>query len=71
MIIKHGRFFERFTRCAKVMWAFFLDCAFQMLIGWADTLITWIMITKKANLRPAVRTLQFIFKRLATPLKKQ
>ena len=27
---------EKFTRCAKVCGLFFLDCAFQALIGWAD-----------------------------------
>ena len=30
--------FEKFTRCAKVCGLFFLDCAFRMLIGWADKL---------------------------------
>ena len=39
MIIKHGRHvFEQFTRCVKVLWAFFLDCAFRVLIGWAGKL---------------------------------
>ena len=27
--------FEKFTRCAKLCGLFFLDCAFQLLIGWA------------------------------------
>ena len=30
--------FEKFARCAKVYGLFFLDCAFRMLIGWADEL---------------------------------
>ena len=37
MIIKHGRhIFGEITRCAKVC-GLCLDCAFRMLIGWADT----------------------------------
>ena len=31
-------FLEKFTRCAKGLWAFILDCAFRMLIGWAGKL---------------------------------
>ena len=39
LIIKHGwQVFGEFTRCAKVCGLFFLDCAFWMLIGWADKL---------------------------------
>ena len=35
MIIKHGRHvLEGSSRGRKGMWALFLDCAFQMLIGW-------------------------------------
>ena len=35
MIIKHGRH----TRCAKVCGLFFFrDCAFWLVIGWADEL---------------------------------
>ena len=28
-------FFEKFTKCIKSCGLFFLDCAFQMLMGWA------------------------------------
>ena len=31
-------FFEKFERCAKVCGLFFLDCALQMLIDWAEKL---------------------------------
>ena len=39
MIIKHGRhiFGEMYEMC-KDMWAFFLGCAFLMLIGWTGQL---------------------------------
>ena len=35
MIIKHG---GHIHEVRKDMWAFFLDCALRMLIGWADKL---------------------------------
>ena len=37
MIIKHGRQFGggEIHKVRKGMWAFYLDCAFWMLIGWA------------------------------------
>ena len=39
MIIKHGRhIFGEIHEVRKGLWAFFLDCAFRMLIGWADKL---------------------------------
>ena len=45
-------FFEKFTRCAKVCGLFFLDCAFWMLIGWADKLcsytINWLFVGRHA-----------------------
>ena len=38
-IIKHGRhIFREIHAVRKGLWAFFLDCAFRMLIGWADKL---------------------------------
>ena len=39
MIIKRGRytFLEKLTRRAEVCGLLFLDCAFQVLIGWAST----------------------------------
>ena len=30
--------FQKFTRCVKVYGLLFLDCAFRVLIGWADKL---------------------------------
>ena len=34
MIIKHGReFFGESQKVRKGLWAFFLDCAFRVLIG--------------------------------------
>ena len=39
MIIKHGKhIFGQIHEVRKGLWAFFLDCAFGMLIGWAGTL---------------------------------
>ena len=39
MIIKHGRhIFGEIHEVRKGTWAFFLDCSFRMLIGWADKL---------------------------------
>ena len=42
MIIKHGRhIFGEMHEVRKDLWAFFLDRAFRMLIGWeSKTLIT-------------------------------
>ena len=41
MIIKHNQhIFWEIHEARKGMWAFFLDCAFQMQIGWADRLRT-------------------------------
>ena len=37
MIIKHGRHLEIYE-VRKGFWAFVLDCAFRVLIGWADKL---------------------------------
>ena len=39
MIIKHGgHIFREIHKVRKGLWAFFIDCAFWMLIGWADKL---------------------------------
>ena len=39
MIIKHGRYiFREIHQLRKGLWAFFLDCAFRVLIGWAGEL---------------------------------
>ena len=40
-------FLEKFTRCAKVCGLFFLDCAFQMLICWADKLPSQTRLTSQ------------------------
>ena len=41
MIIKHVKtHYWRNAKGFKGLWAFFLDFAFWMLIGWADKLIT-------------------------------
>ena len=39
MIIRHGRqIYEEMYEVRKGLWAFFLDCDFRALIGWADKL---------------------------------
>ena len=35
MIVKHGR--HIFGEIQKFVFLFFLDCAFQVLIGWVDS----------------------------------
>ena len=39
MIIKHGRHFLEIHEVRKGLWAFYLDCAFRMLIGWLSRLV--------------------------------
>ena len=45
MIIKHGgHIFGEIHEVRKGLWASFLDCAFGMLIGWADKFqIIWVI----------------------------
>ena len=39
MIIKHGgHIFGEIYKLRKGLWAFFLDCVFRVLIGWAGKL---------------------------------
>ena len=37
-----GKFFEKFMSCAKVMWAFFLDCFSDADWLGEQTPVTWI-----------------------------
>ena len=54
MIIKHGRhILAEIHEVRKGLWAFFLDCAFRMLIGWTGELRSRGMEDTKIQLRNA------------------